>query len=146
MTPMKDVVPFNIAKNQPGLDSLTAQVEQVLEERQLPPKVVFAVQLVIDELVSNIIKYGTAAKNDSGIAVRLVFDDEAIAVEIEHEGERFNPFERAEPVLDQPVEEREIGGLGIHLTRKMMDECEFSYRDGRNVLVLRKKLGLDGAP
>ena len=144
MTLMKEIVPFSIAKDQPGLDSLTAQVEQVLEERALAPKVVFAVQLVIDELVSNIIKYGTAGNNDSGIAVRLVFDHEAIAVEIEHEGERFNPFERADPVLDQPIEDREIGGLGIHLTRKVMDDCEFSYRDGRNVLVLRKKLELDG--
>lgn len=140
---MEDVVQFAIAKDQPGLASLSAQVEQVLEERQLPSKAVFAVQLAIDELVSNIIKYGSGS-SDSGIALRLTFDDKAIQVEIEHEGEPFNPFEVAEPNLDESVSDRPIGGLGIHLTRNVMDDCEFSYRDGRNMLVLRKKLGLDG--
>ena len=141
---MEDIVHFEIARDQPGLASLSAQVERELEGRQLQPKAVFAVQLVIDEIVSNIIKYGSGSSG-SGIAIRLTFDDKAIAVEIEHEGARFNPFEVAEPVLDQPVSDRPIGGLGIHLTRNVMDDCEFSYRDGRNVLMLRKKLGLDGA-
>ena len=142
---MSDVISFSIARNQSALSELSGQVEQVLEQRQLPPKVSFAVQLVIDELISNIVRDGSGGRSDSEIVVRLVFEDKAVAVEIENEGGMFNPFERPEPVLDLPVEDRPIGGLGIHLTRKVMDDCEYSYRDGRNFMVLRKKFTLDGA-
>jgi len=134
-----------MARTQPALAELSAQVERVLEERDVPAKASFGVQLAIDELVSNIVKYGTGGRSGSEVMVRLLFEDHAIAVEIENEGDRFNPFERPDPVLNQPAEERPIGGLGIHLARKMMDECEYSYRDGSNVLVLRKKFALDGS-
>ena len=143
---MAEVLSYSIARSQPALTELSAQVEQALEGRRLSPKVAYAVQLVIDELVSNIDRDGSGVQGGSEIGVRLVFGDDAIAVEIENEGPPFNPFERPEPVLDQPVEERAIGGLGIHLTRKVMDDCEHSYRDGRNLMVLRKKFALDGPP
>src|SRR5215210_4375454 len=140
-----DVISFSMARNQSALADLSARVEQTIEEHQLPAKESFAVQLAIDELVSNIVRYGSGALSNSEIVVRLVFEDHAIAVEIENEGDQFNPLEREDPVLDQSVDERPIGGLGIHLTRETMDECEYSYRNGSNLMVLRKKFALDGS-
>jgi serine/threonine-protein kinase RsbW len=142
---MAEVLHFSATRDQEGLAALTEQVEQALENRALSPKIVFALQLVVDELVSNIVRHGTGAPSGSLVSVRLLLDPERAGVEIESVGDCFNPFERAEPEIDQSVEERPIGGLGIHLTRKVMDECQHTYRDGRNVLVLGKKLGLDGA-
>jgi anti-sigma regulatory factor (Ser/Thr protein kinase) len=142
---MTDVVSFSMARNEAALAELSASVDRTLEEHHLPMKATFAVQLAIDEFVSNILKFGSGDRSDNDIAIRLVFEDDRVAVEIEHEGDQFNPLERTNPVLDQSLEERQIGGLGIHLTRNTMDECKYSYRDGRNLMVLRKKFKLDGS-
>lgn len=122
---------------------LSEQVEQLLEARSVPAKAAFAAQLAIDELVSNIVRYGTGCRGE--VEIRFVFEEAGVAIEIEHDGDRFNPFESAEPPLDLPMEERPIGGLGIHLTRRLMDHCDYSYRDGRNFMVVRKKFALDGS-
>jgi serine/threonine-protein kinase RsbW len=140
---MGDTISFSVARTQPALAELNATVEQALEERQLPPQVGFAVQLVIDELLSNIVKNGSGALSDSAVGVRLHFETGAVAVEIENRGDRFNPLEQPDPDLDLPLEQRQIGGLGIHLLRKMMDDFEYSYRDGNNLMLLRKKFPVD---
>lgn len=142
---MASVLHFTVPRDEEGLAALNEQVEQALEGRALPPKVVFAVQLVVDELVSNIVRHGSGAPRGSEVVLQLAFDPEHVTVEIESEGDRFDPFARSEPRIDLPVDERPIGGLGIHLTRNVMDDYQHRYRDGRNVVVLRKNLGLDGS-
>lgn len=136
---------FSAQRDDDGLVALNGEVERTLEELDLSPKLVFAVQLVVDELASNIVKYGSGAPAGSEISLRLQFESEWVTIEIESAGDCFNPFERAEPELDQPVADRAVGGLGIHLARNVMDDCRHSYRDGRNLMVLRKKFGLDGS-
>ena len=140
---MTDVVSFSIARSQAAVTELNGNVEQALEKRNLPPAVSFAVQLVIEELTTNIVKDGTGAPSDSLVGVRLLFETGAVVVEIENQGDRFNPFERPDPNLNQSIEDRQIGGLGIHLSRKMMDEYEYAYRNGTNFIMLRKKFPLD---
>lgn len=142
---MGEELHYAIARDQNALAALSAQVEQEFEQRKLPTKVSFAIQLVLDEIISNILNHGVGEIMDSPIVIRLIFSPEEVAVSIEHAGEHFNPLEIAAPVLDQTMEERPIGGLGIHLTRNTMDSCEFAYRDGRNILLFRKKLGLEGS-
>lgn len=142
---MASVLQFTAPRDEEGLAALNTQVEQALEGQDLPPKVVFAVQLVVDELVSNIVRHGSGAPHSSEIALRLTFDPAQIIIEIESAGDYFDPFARAEPALDLPTDERPIGGLGIHLTRNVMDDCRHEYRDGRNIVTLRKNLALDGS-
>lgn len=137
---MQNPVHFRIARDHAALSALAEKVEGILETRNLPPKVVFAMQLAIDELVSNILNHSSKEFASSQIEVRLGFGEGGVEVEVESEGDCFNPFLAGEPALDQSLDDRPIGGLGVHLTRKTMDDCRFAYRNGRNIVTVQKKL------
>jgi anti-sigma regulatory factor (Ser/Thr protein kinase) len=63
-----------------------------------------------------------------------------VTVTVEDDGVPFNPLEATEPDLDRPLEERSIGGLGIHLVKNLMDDVEYRREAGRNYLVMRKRV------
>ena len=64
--------------------------------------------------------------------------EEQIEMEFEDRGREFNPLEIGEPDLDSPIEDRQLGGLGIHLVKKMVDEAKYRREGDRNILLLRK--------
>jgi anti-sigma regulatory factor (Ser/Thr protein kinase) len=116
-------------------------VEAFAEVHGLPLQSIFNVNLALDEVVTNIIRY---AYNDNGlphpIVVRLTFEEGVLAARVEDDGRAFNPLEAPAPDIDAPIEERPIGGLGIHLARSVMDSVEYRRDDGRNVFIMRKRL------
>ena len=69
-----------------------------------------------------------------------MLEDGELVAEVEDDGTPFNPLDVPAPDVTRPIEDRPIGGLGIHLTKKMVDGIDYSLRDGKNVLRLRKKL------
>jgi anti-sigma regulatory factor (Ser/Thr protein kinase) len=99
-----------------------------------------AAELVLDELLSNIIRYGMAESRAARIILDLDIVGDSLRIGISDGGIPFNPFDRAPPDLDLPLEEREPGGLGIYLVKKFMDEYDYQYLDHRNVVTLKKKL------
>jgi anti-sigma regulatory factor (Ser/Thr protein kinase) len=107
-------------------------------ERALPAAVRRSVQIALDELLSNAIGYGGARTAD--VAVGLASD--RIEVMLADDGRPFDPFGATAPPPDTslPIEERPLGGLGIHLVRELMDEVSYARRDDRNVVVLTKFL------
>jgi anti-sigma regulatory factor (Ser/Thr protein kinase) len=98
------------------------------------------VNLVFDEILSNIISY--AYQDDAGHEIKIGIDltAEKLLVSIEDDGIPFNPFAREEPDTSLPIEDREIGGLGIHLVKNVMDEVTYHRRQDANLLVLSKNL------
>lgn len=121
------------------LERITAIVEDLGEQDDWPPDLIFKVNLVLDELSVNIVNYGEEA---SEIEVCLDADAEEVRVEISDDGRPFDPLTDAiEPDLDAPLEDRPIGGLGIHLVREMMDELHYSREDGKNRLAMVKRKG-----
>jgi serine/threonine-protein kinase RsbW len=111
---------------------------QFLESNNAFPGVIFAASLAIEEIVTNIIKYGydDALKNE--ITVRLALLENMLEIEICDDGEEFNPFNQPEPDVSSGA--RRIGGLGIHFVRNMLDTCSYERRNGRNIVKLSKKL------
>lgn len=95
-------------------------------------------RLVIDEVVSNCVKYGYSDSSEHHIEIELGHDGENILVAVIDDGHPFNPLEHPEPDTSLPIEERPIGGLGIHLLRKMADRIEYERSNGRNRLTLLK--------
>jgi anti-sigma regulatory factor (Ser/Thr protein kinase) len=125
--------------NRPSeLERLSQEVEAYAEAHRLPAKILHAVNLCLDEIVTNIISYGYDDQADHQITVRLSLRAGELAIEIEDDGKPFNPLTAPEPDLYKPLEERPIGGLGIHLLRKVMDDMEYRRQQGKNVLILRK--------
>ena len=121
------------------LERITAIVEDLGEQDDWPPDLIFKVNLVLDELSVNIVNYGGET---SEIEVCLDADADEVRVEITDDGRPFDPLNDAmEPDLDAPLEDRAIGGLGIHLVREMMDELHYSREDGKNRLAMVKRKG-----
>lgn len=100
----------------------------------------FALQIVVEELVSNVIFYGGVPPGEPAARVDLAVADGEMIVRVTDRGREFNPLERADPDTTLPAEERPIGGLGIHFCKKLTEAQHYERVDGRNVLELRRRL------
>lgn len=110
------------------------------EQHQLPEQLIFEVNLALEEVLVNVISYGYDDQNEHEIVLHLSIQDEEVWATVEDDGRPFNPLEAAMPDLEQEVEERPIGGLGIHLVRKVMDSLEYTRQQGKNRLVMKKHI------
>ena len=121
-----------------------ASANQTLTEfgRQhgVPEDVLHDLNLAVGEILTNIISYGYPGGGDHEITVRLGIESSEMRVAVEDDGEPFNPLEVAEADTSKPLEERAIGGLGVHLVRKLTDGLEYQRHEGRNLLVMKKRL------
>ena len=109
-------------------------------EAQLSEDDVMTVNLVLDEIVANVIENAYDDDGEHEIHVSLARDGDRITLRVEDDGRPFDPLQAPPPNLDLPIEEREAGGLGLHIVRSIMDAVEYERRDGRNVLTMRKTL------
>ncbi|NDC80403.1 MAG: ATP-binding protein [Verrucomicrobia bacterium] len=92
----------------------------------------------IEEILTNIIKYGFDEEGIHPIHITFRHNQGQIEMEFEDRGREFNPLEIEQPDLDTPIENRQLGGLGIHLVRQMMDEAKYRREGDKNILMLRK--------
>ena len=107
-------------------------LDTTLEAWEIPMKVVSKLQIVADEIYSNIVRY-SQAKNAKVTAVQ---NGTVLSLRFEDDGKTYDPTTAAEPDITASAEEREIGGLGIFIVRNMMDSMDYKYKDGHNVLTL----------
>ena len=99
------------------------------------------IAVAIDELFGNIAKY--AYKDGAGkveVQVEVTGETPVAAVTFIDSGIPYNPLKKADPDITLSAKERSIGGLGIYIVKKTMDEIWYDYRDGKNVVTIRKKL------
>jgi serine/threonine-protein kinase RsbW len=120
------------------LERVAHEVEAFGEAHGIAAKLIFNVSLALDEILTNIISYAYPEGGEHVITVRLVLKGAELVIEVEDDGRPFNPLEIAPPDLEEAPEERPIGGLGLHLVRKMMDRLEYRREQDRNVLVMIK--------
>ncbi|MBR6878215.1 MAG: ATP-binding protein [Bacteroidales bacterium] len=101
----------------------------------------FKLQLSIEEAVENVVRYayeGGIGWLEAGTS--LDHESLILTIELRDAGVPFNPLEVPDPDITLPANEREIGGLGIYLCKKMMDSIDYHYVDGNNVLTMMKKV------
>lgn len=124
-----------------NIEKVTAFVDEQLEQIDCPPKAQMQIDIAIDELFGNIARY--AYNPDTGPAtVRVEVTQSPISVVItfiDH-GIPYDPLKTAEPDISLSAEERAIGGLGIFLVKKTMDEITYEYKNGQNILRIRKDI------
>ena len=101
----------------------------------------FKIRLSIEEAVENVVRYAY----DGGlgwIEVGTELDAEGVMLTIllKDAGVPFNPLDKPDPDITLPAADREIGGLGIFMTKKVMDDVSYEYKDGQNILTLKKRL------
>ncbi len=118
------------------LERITAAVEDLGQQEDWPPAFTFRVNLVLEELGINIINHG----HDGGIHefdITLVSDADTLTINISDDGRPFDPLHDAPaPNVAASLEDRAVGGLGIHLVRTMVDELHYRREQGRNCLTL----------
>ncbi len=121
-----------------------ASANQTLTEfgRQhgLPDSILHDLNLAVGEILANIISYGYTDSGEHEISVRLSVEPGEMRVDVEDDGQPFNPLEASEADTTKPLEERAIGGLGVHLVRKLTDGLEYRRHEGKNLLVMKKRL------
>ena len=128
------------------IERLGQVVAEFVESHQLPAGLTFAVNVALEEILTNIISYGYTDNKEHDILIRLSCTEGEVIAEVEDNGRPFNPLEVAEPDTSKPLEDRSVGGLGIHLARKLMDELAYRRQEGKNLLVLKKRIPAVSSP
>ena len=131
---------LDLANRSSELPRLAAWIEEQERALALPGSLAMNINLVLEEWVVNIISYAYADAAAHTIAVRLWRQPGRLCLEIEDDGRPFDPTVQASPDTDAPLDQRKIGGLGIHFIRQTMDVMSYHRRDNHNVLTLMKVL------
>jgi len=135
-----DELTIRIASDLSELERVAGLVEEFGERNGLEAKLVFNLNLVLDELVTNTVSYGydDAAPHDIEITLRR--EDGLLTLVLEDDARAFNPLDAPDPDLDASLEKRRVGGLGVHLVRTLMDTVDYHRVADRNRLVMTKRI------
>ena len=123
------------------LNRLEPFLEKFFDQNSLDQALLSSVDLALEEALANVIMYAYPEGEKGEVTLSTHVEDYAIYMKISDMGIPFNPLEQKEADLNVSLEERKIGGLGIHLIKEIMDELAYVYEDGRNVLKMRKTIG-----
>ena len=136
---MKEKVSIELKNDVGELERLSQILSQFGEANNLSAKVLFALNLALEEILTNIINYGYKDNYEHKIKLAISLEYDELTVKVEDDGQAFNPLGAPEPDIGKPLQDRPIGGLGIHLVRNLMDVLEYRRWEGRNILVMKKK-------
>ena len=129
-----------LKNNRHELVRLAEVVERFGAEQRLPDDTLTNVNLVLDEVVSNVIKYGRAGGAEGAITVSLALEDGLLTIDVSDDGIAFNPLEAKPPDLDLPIMERPVGGLGIHIVRALTETATYRRESDRNHLSMTMRV------
>ena len=123
-----------------NIATVTEFVNAQLEQSGCPPKIQMQIDIAIDELFGNIAHY--AYDPDVGPAtVRVEVDEEpCVIITFIDNGVPYDPLGKEDPDITLSAEERGIGGVGVYMVKKSMDEISYEYRDGQNILRIKKRI------
>ena len=122
------------------MQKLRDAVQIFCEQNQLSEDIVFVLDLCLEELVTNVIKYAHQDSAEHEIQIDLSLQEDLLILEITDDGRSFDPTQIPEPDLDLPLEERQIGGLGIHLVRNYVDSMRYKRKGNQNITTLQKRI------
>ena len=122
------------------LNKLEPFLNGIFERENLDMSMLPQIDLALEEAVTNIIMYAYPEGEKGTAELTVEVADGQISATLIDSGTPFNPLQQQEANLDVSLEERKIGGLGIHLIKEIMDEVDYAYEEGRNLLRMKKRL------
>lgn len=121
-----------------SFEDAMAFLEEQMDLAELPMKVSMQVSVAFEEMYVNVCHY--AYPNEDGtVLVRIVAEDGVLKITLDDTGLPYDPLKKEDPDITLSAEERNIGGLGIFIVRKTMDDMQYEYKDGHNILTILKK-------
>ena len=134
---------FRLKNNLDEIKHLSSRLKQVAKKFGINKIDLHDINLVLEEWFTNLILHGGASHGNKEIKVKIRVTEEKVYIEVTDEGKYFNPKEFNLPDLNQPLEKRIPGGIGLHLILKLMDKINYKQEDGKNVLRLEKFRSID---
>ena len=124
-----------------NIEKVTAFVDEQLAQLNCPLKAQMQIDIAIDELFGNIAHYAYNPKTGPAtVRIDVLQDPLSVVVTFIDNGKAYDPLAREDPDISLTAQEREIGGLGIYMVKKCMDEISYEYKDGQNILCIKKKI------
>lgn len=122
-------------------ETVTAFVEDFLNEIGCSMRVITQINVAVDELFSNIANYAYKPKTGKATVSLAVSDEgKTVTVTFTDSGVPYNPLAKKDPDVTLSADERQIGGLGIYMVKKTMDDVTYEFKDGKNILSIKKKV------
>lgn len=123
---------MTIIPNEDSIRRVAEFVESELKEKCVSDRIITKINIAVDEIYSNIVRYSGAHE----VTVRCIVTDEIATLIFIDDGIQYNPMDSPEPDITLSAEERDIGGLGIYMVKKTMSDMNYEYKDGKNVLTV----------
>ncbi len=134
------ILELEIKNDLQELARMGAEIESFGEKNSLQNEAVFDINLVLDELVTNIISYGYEDENVHIIKIVLEKKPDKVSITLSDDAKAFNPLGKDNPDTSIPLEEKPIGGLGIYFVKQKMKNLVYSRKSGRNILKMDKMI------
>ena len=132
---------MTIAAKVENIEAVTDFVNEQLEALDCPMKAQMQIDIAIDELFGNIAHYAYNPEiGNATVRVEVTGDPLAVVITFIDNGVPYDPLAKADPDTTLSAEERDIGGLGIYMVKKSMDEISYKYQDGKNILTIKKNI------
>ena len=131
---------FELKNSLSELKALNQHLNNWGEDISLPEISISRINICLDELFTNIVSYGFKDDLEHIIKFTLNVDNQLVIINIEDDGKPFNPLEKLDPDFPENVESAIIGGLGIHIIRKLMDNVSYERKQGKNKLTMKKNI------
>lgn len=122
-----------------SIEAVTDFVNEQLEAADCPMKALMKIDIAIDEIFSNIAYYAyNGEEGEATVRVEFAENPQGVAITFIDKGVPYDPLAKDDPDMTLSIDDREIGGLGIYMVKKSMDEVSYEYKDGQNVLTIKK--------
>ena len=130
---------LNLPALRENLDQVMGFVEEHLEQAGCPAKTLLQVSMAVEEIFINIASYAYDPKvGPATIRVEVKEQPLCVIITFVDHGRPYDPLAREDPDVTLPAEQRQVGGLGIFLVKKTMDDIRYEYKDGSNILTITK--------
>jgi serine/threonine-protein kinase RsbW len=129
-----------LRNNLSEIERLANAVIKFGRENNFSEKIIFDINLALEEVVNNIISYAYKDKNEHQIHIHMELEGQELVLKVEDDGVPFNPLEVTAPDIKKPLEERQPGGLGLFFVRNLIDKLEYRRDKDKNIFIIRKKI------
>lgn len=127
---------LSVAPELADIGNLFRMVETFGEANKLPEPKVYVVNLMLDELVTNLVMHGKSNGETLTAVIRLQLGEGGISLTVEDDGQPFDPTAAEAPDVDAALEDRQVGKLGLHFVKSLANRVSYRLEDGRNLLTI----------
>ena len=124
-----------------NIDPITDFINEQLEAVDCPIKAQYQIDIAIDELVGNVAQYAyPSGVGEITVRFEMLEAPRSVVITFIDRGTPYDPLKKADPDVTLALDKRKIGGLGIFLVKKSMDDMTYEYKDGQNILKIQKNI------